>query len=553
MSELKDIIRECVVEQDYMTACQKISANLGQEIAFMKDDPEYCVLAADVFLNMQKKELAFEIITIGLICDSQYYELFLMLADYYYEDNLNQALLCYKQALFLCDNEEDAVIIKDFIQNAIELGAYIRPVSFVVLNKYGEEALEQSIAAINNTVSTDEIEIIVTDESYNAGIKSCSQFNDVFLMDSSICLMDNSFFYLMLDYYSADDIGAIGGLINRFHGIMTEQVVDIDVSDIRNVLDFSRQINSPLLNSFEKKIFLSEKALLINRRALDDVGIFDARFLGAAFEDIDLCVRINMAHYQVLLAYNSFMYCRENDERMSEEELNLEQKNKALLKEKWGCNLGYSSDARSTLIDMIPADKGAPITVLELGCALGSTLNRIKFLWPKADVHGVEYDEAAARIAGSVSNVIQGDVENMQIPYTERQFDFIICADVLEHLRNPEATIRRFIPYLKTDGYFLISLPNVRYYAVSMMLMQYGRFDYADSGILDRTHIKFFTKDTAIEMLQNCGLEVVSLERNYNGNTDDNDFISRIKKVMNVVDADEMKVFQYYLLAKLPK
>ena len=86
-----------------------------------------------------------------------------------------------------------------------------------------------------------------------------------------------------------------------------------------------------------------------------------------------------------------------------------------------------------------------------------------------------------------------------------------------------------------------------------MMLMQYGRFDYADSGILDRTHIKFFTKDTAIEMLQNCGLEVVSLERNYNGNTDDNDFIFRIKKVMNVVDADEMKVFQYYLLAKLSK
>lgn len=84
-----------------------------------------------------------------------------------------------------------------------------------------------------------------------------------------------------------------------------------------------------------------------------------------------------------------------------------------------------------------------------------------------------------------------------------------------ESLRNPEETIRRFMPYLKDDGYFLISLPNIRYYAVCMMLVQYGRFDYADSGILDSTHLKFFTKSTAVEILERCNLEVVQMEKNY--------------------------------------
>jgi hypothetical protein len=83
------------------------------------------------------------------------------------------------------------------------------------------------------------------------------------------------------------------------------------------------------------------------------------------------------------------------------------------------------------------------------------------------------------------------------------------------------------------------------------MLMQYGRFDYADSGILDRTHLRFFTKDTAIEMLENCGLEVVLLERNYNGTDSDNEFITRLKNSFDIAEPQELRVFQFYFLAKL--
>ncbi|SDA41934.1 Ubiquinone/menaquinone biosynthesis C-methylase UbiE [Butyrivibrio sp. INlla18] len=263
-----------------------------------------------------------------------------------------------------------------------------------------------------------------------------------------------------------------------------------------------------------------------------------------------ICVRANLSGYDVILAYNSFLYSLYKDKAESENDFKSGQKNRKLLKDKWNCELGYSSDVRSKLIEMITEDKEDKIEVLELGCALGGTLNRIKFLWPEAGVHGVEYTSEIVKIAGSVTDVIQGDVENMEIPYQKEQFDYIICADVLEHLRNPEDTLKRFLPYLKKNGYFIISLPNVRYYAVCVMLMQFGRFDYADSGILDRTHLRFFTKDTAIEMIENCGLKIVSMDRNYNGNAGDDEFIEKIKKTFDVVDPEEFKAFQYYFKAQ---
>jgi hypothetical protein len=82
-----------------------------------------------------------------------------------------------------------------------------------------------------------------------------------------------------------------------------------------------------------------------------------------------------------------------------------------------------------------------------------------------------------------------------------------------------------------------------------MLLALKGRFDYADSGILDNTHLKFFTMDTALEMLDSAGLKVTILDRNYNGHPEDNDFIIQLTKAFEVTDPEELKVFQYYFLA----
>ena len=82
------------------------------------------------------------------------------------------------------------------------------------------------------------------------------------------------------------------------------------------------------------------------------------------------------------------------------------------------------------------------------------------------------------------------------------------------------------------------------------MLMQKGRFDYADRGILDRTHLRFFTKKTASEMIEGCGLEIVEIREHYNrSNNDGADFVNALKQVVSIDDPEEMSVYQYYFKA----
>lgn len=544
---MKELIREKVNKGEYSEAYSALVRSFSEEIPKMTADPDYCVLAADVFLNSGELDRAFDIITLGLLADRGNYELYLLLGEYYWLYSPNQALICYNQALFLCNDNDDREVIKSFIDNAVGEGASLRKVSVVIRDIAGEEDLNRSISWINRTIPADEAEIVVTDKSFNDGIKKAAPENDVFLLKSGTVLLDNSFFYILLGAYSSENIGAIGGLRNNTDELISEQGIDFAEYGTDDVFEVAGQINTPMKNALEKKIYLLEDSLFIRREALDSVGLFDISLNSSSPEDIDLCVRINLAGFDVVLAYNSFTFCPPRPDSNDPE---LEQRNNQVLRDKWNCNLGYSSDVRTKLIAMIRQDHNERIEVLELGCALGSTLNRIKYLWPNSEVFGVEYTEAVARIAGSVTNVIQGDVENVVIPYEREQFDYIICADVLEHLRSPEETIRRFLPCLKKNGYFIISLPNIRYYAVCAMLMQYGRFDYADSGILDRTHLRFFTRDTAIEMLESCGLEVVSVDRNYNETNENNDFIMKLTNCFDVSEPDELRVFQYYFLAK---
>jgi len=92
-------------------------------------------------------------------------------------------------------------------------------------------------------------------------------------------------------------------------------------------------------------------------------------------------------------------------------------------------------------------------------------------------------------------------------PGLEGTYDFILCADVLEHLPDPLSTLKRLKQAAKPDATFIISLPNVAHLAVRTMLL-FGRFPKMERGILDKTHLQFFTKDTAKDLLTHAGLRV---------------------------------------------
>jgi 2-polyprenyl-3-methyl-5-hydroxy-6-metoxy-1,4-benzoquinol methylase len=115
----------------------------------------------------------------------------------------------------------------------------------------------------------------------------------------------------------------------------------------------------------------------------------------------------------------------------------------------------------------------------------------------------------AAAAAGKCRRVIVADLER-EAPPLDAPFDAIVCGDVLEHLADPARALALLRAHLREDGLLLVSVPNVAHLWVRLGLLL-GRFEYADRGILDRTHLRFFTRRTFLRLLAEAKLEVVRL------------------------------------------
>lgn len=170
--------------------------------------------------------------------------------------------------------------------------------------------------------------------------------------------------------------------------------------------------------------------------------------------------------------------------------------------------------------------------VLEIGCASG---HFGKYLKMKAGckVWAVELDERLAEAARPhYEKILVGDVQEKKILdlLEAVKFDVILCSNVLEHLAAPLPVLLRLRDFLESEGYFVIALPNVAHWSIRMKLLM-GDFEYTETGILDDTHVRFFTRKTAMELLINAGLkiEVSSFDWD-NGIPKLNGLISRIPK-----------------------
>lgn len=158
---------------------------------------------------------------------------------------------------------------------------------------------------------------------------------------------------------------------------------------------------------------------------------------------------------------------------------------------------------------------GRPRTVLDVGCGIG--LNGAAAKRTGARVTGIEIVPASIERAKKVlDEVVVADIEreaSLRAALGSRRFDLLLLADVLEHTTDPRAVLERLAPYLEEDGQVLISLPNVAAWPVRFGLLA-GNFEYTKSGILDDTHLRFFTRESAIAMVESAGFEVLRVEQN---------------------------------------
>ncbi|QKJ67735.1 class I SAM-dependent methyltransferase [Deefgea piscis] len=165
----------------------------------------------------------------------------------------------------------------------------------------------------------------------------------------------------------------------------------------------------------------------------------------------------------------------------------------------------YYGFVRQEIAPMLPDH--AP-RVLEVGCGNGATLAWLKATGRCQETVGLEYSHDASEIARTqLDQVIEGDAEQFELQ-TLGKFDLILCLDVLEHLRDPWQMLRKLKQQLNPQGQIIISVPNIRHHSIVLPLLFRGQWQYQTAGILDQTHLRFFTQETAQDLLEQAGFVV---------------------------------------------
>ncbi len=151
--------------------------------------------------------------------------------------------------------------------------------------------------------------------------------------------------------------------------------------------------------------------------------------------------------------------------------------------------------------------------VLDVGCAVGYLGEFLRRSSPRRWLAGIEIDSGAAEKARKhYDQVIVGSIDDPAVwNKLRRSVDAMIFGDVLEHTADPVKVLGMARPKLSDDGLIVVSIPNIGHFKVRLRLLL-GKFDYEDWGIMDRTHLRFFTLKTAQEMLRQAGFTVVHRE-----------------------------------------
>lgn len=171
--------------------------------------------------------------------------------------------------------------------------------------------------------------------------------------------------------------------------------------------------------------------------------------------------------------------------------------------------IAYFGGARDDIVQMLTTDSSA--VILEIGCGTGGTGASALASGKAGRYVGIEVDPSAAAIAAkTLTEVVTGDVTQMDLGRFSSSFDALIISEVLEHLTDPGTTLKKLVLCLKPGGAVYASSPNIAHWRIIKDLAV-GRFEYTNDGVMDRTHMRWFTPDSFRQMFEDAGVEVASV------------------------------------------
>lgn len=392
--------------------------------------------------------------------------------------------------------------------------------SIIILTYNQLSFTKQCLDSIYQNTNEEDIEIIIIDNGSsdgtidylkkspglktvfnetNAGFaKGCNQGLDIatgqsiLFLNNDTIVTKNWLESMITLLYRDEKIGMVGPVSNYVNG---PQQIPVDYSNIEAIQDFSSKYCENQRGKSKLVLRLVGFCLLVKRELLDKIGGFDERFEYGSFEDDDLCLRAVQAGYQLQIVMDSFIHHHGHATFTGNKDLNIQylySTNRQKFIDKWNINLTYFTHPRSEIVNLVPLESKK---ILDIGCGAGATglelLNR-----QTCELYGIELNSFAASIARTYYERIDTvDVETLDFPYVPGYFDAIIVADVLEHLKDPWKLVEKLCVYLKPSGSLICSIPNISH-GEALLPLLLGQWNYVDAGILDRTHLRFFTPQT---------------------------------------------------------
>ncbi len=517
-----------------------------------------------------------EEIILGMQQNPLQHEWYGMLGRYYMEQGKNNlAYLCYEQAIHFCNEPKEQQVLQEGLELAAGQPDFdVNPVSIVILAQDDVSILREALHSIQEQESGTSYDVVVVyqpshsqvydwandfegvkvvccdgrKESFadgiNTGIKYAGIYNDIYLMSSDAILLPNTLFWLRMCLYERRTVGAAGGISNAGD---KRQRFEPPCQTLEEYLAASEIINIPDEFAHENRLWLDAFSLLIKRSALDRVGLLETDQT-CWYSCIDYGMKLAGAGCEAVMCYNSFIW------RRSTESIPYDPDDFGRLEDRWGFSVPYYFASRLDIVEKIHHEQQEEIWVLEVGCGCGTTLSAIRCQYPNAHVYGIELMEHVAAYGKFMADILVGDIETMEIPYEKKMFDYIIFADVLEHLRRPEQVLERMKHFLKPDGTILASIPNLMNIEIIINLLK-GNFTYRDAGLLDRTHIHLFTLREIQRMLQDTGYVVKTVKKNdhregfLENSPENRRMIEALLQIEGIADWKEFDAYQYLVEA----